>query len=54
VKIEDALFLRCYRHIRSAVPQQRVTLIPSRDGFRTPTDASTFQRFKNTVAALFP
>jgi hypothetical protein len=35
--LEDALFLRFYRHIRSSVPQQRVTLIPSRDGFRKRT-----------------
>ena len=35
--LEDALFLRFYRHVRSSVPQQRVTLIPSRDGFRKRT-----------------
>ena len=35
--LEDALFLRFYRRIRSSVPQQRVTLIPSRDGFRKRT-----------------
>jgi len=35
--LEDALFLRFYRHIRSSVPRQRVTLIPSRDGFRKRT-----------------
>lgn len=35
--LEDTLFLRFYRHIRSSVPQQRVTLIPSRDGFRKRT-----------------
>jgi hypothetical protein len=35
--LEDALFLRFYRLIRSSVPKQRVTLIPSRDGFRKRT-----------------
>ena len=35
--LEDALFLRFYRHVRSSVPQHRVTLIPSRDGFRKRT-----------------
>ena len=35
--LEDALFLRFYRRIRSSVPHQRVTLIPSRDGFRKRT-----------------
>jgi len=35
--LADALFLRFYRHIRSSVPQQRVTLIPSRGGFRKRT-----------------
>jgi len=32
--LEDALFLRFYRHIRSSVQRRRVTLIPSRAGFR--------------------
>ena len=32
--LEDTLFLRFYRHIRSSVPQQRITLISSRHGFR--------------------
>jgi len=32
--LEDALFLRFYRHVRSSVQQPRVTLIPARHGFR--------------------
>jgi hypothetical protein len=32
--LEDELFLRFYRHIRSSVQRRRVTLIPSRTGFR--------------------
>jgi hypothetical protein len=32
--LEDELFLRFYRHIRSSVQRRRITLIPSRTGFR--------------------
>lgn len=35
--LEDRLFLGFYRRIRSSVPHQRVTLIPSRAGFRKRT-----------------
>ena len=35
--LQDGLFLGFYRRIRSSVPAQRVTLIPSRNGFRKRT-----------------
>ena len=35
--LEDALFLGFYRRLRSSVPEQRVTLIPSRAGYRKRT-----------------
>ena len=35
--LQDGLFLGFYRRIRSSVPGQRVTLIPSRNGFRKRT-----------------
>jgi hypothetical protein len=37
VLLEDRLFLGFYRRVRSRVPRQRVTLIPSREGFRKRT-----------------
>ena len=35
--LRDPLFLGFYRRIRASVPAQRVTLIPSRNGFRKRT-----------------
>jgi transposase-like protein len=35
--LQDALFLGFYRRVRAQVPSQRVTLIPSREGFRRRT-----------------
>jgi hypothetical protein len=35
--LQDGLFLGFYRRMRSSVPGQRVTLIPSRNGFRKRT-----------------